>query len=348
MRVAEALAAALTHRAAKVQVMDGFRATNRWLARCNEWVYEATTRWTPWLYGASYRLTRGLPPDHLFWQVLTISSGRAVRRAVLATKPDWILQVFPDHALAAPWFSGLLAGDGTGWRPRVGVVLTDFAIHPHWFHRHVDVYFLPHENLIPAAARWQEAGSATEVSGIPLRPQFTERHDPPVSEPYVVVMTGGRGVLPGWTEALQVLLSELPDHAVYVLCGRNEGMRERVAHLGWPRVHAVGFVDQVAAWLQHAALAVGKAGGVSVAEALASGCPQVLYRPQPGQEAENAAWVERMGVGLRANDPSELRSAIAALRQRGLRKGMEAVCRAAGRPQAADHVAAYIVSRVNG
>jgi len=53
-------------------------------------------------------------------------------------------------------------------------------------------------------------------------------------------------------------------------------------------------------------LIITKAGGLTVSEALTKHLPLVIYKPIPGQEEENARFVQRIGAGQVAGTEEEL------------------------------------------
>ncbi|MCL6636815.1 MAG: galactosyldiacylglycerol synthase [Alicyclobacillus sp.] len=321
--------------------VDNFRATHPLCAWLSEGCYRLSTRFFPWLYGWSYRVTRRLPSHHWLWQLLALLSRQGACRALREHQPDVVLQLFPDLALAFPARSG---DQGQAIRrPLQVVVVTDFSLHGRWFSHQADVFCLP----APALARAAQAqgyvapGQACWGTGIPVRRQFAAcvRPLPLPPRQYVVVLTGGRGVFPQLAKVLLALRSARPELAVHVLCGRNARMYKLVSHLAArdPGIEAHGFVEQVASFLQGAAFAVLKAGGLTVAEALAAACPMLLYKPQPGQEADNAAFVEAAGAGRCVRNLRELQAVLPAFTGSTLEQ-MRAAAAAVGQPGAADAV----------
>ncbi|MCL6594052.1 MAG: galactosyldiacylglycerol synthase, partial [Alicyclobacillus sp.] len=274
--------------------VDNFRATHPLCAWLSEGCYRFSTRFLPRVYGWSYRVTRRLPSHHWLWQLLALLSRQGACRALREHQPDVVLQLFPDLALA---FADPSGGPGAAVRPLQAVVVTDYSLHARWFSHQADVFCLPAPALARAARAqgYAAAGQACWGTGIPVRRQFAAclRSAPLPLRQYVVVLTGGRGVFPQLAQVLLTLRAERPELTVHVLCGRNTRMHKLVTRLAArdPGIHAHGFVEQVAPYLQGAAFAVLKAGGLTVAEALAAACPMLLYKPQPGQEADNAAFV---------------------------------------------------------
>lgn len=75
------------------------------------------------------------------------------------------------------------------------------------------------------------------------------------------------------------------------------------------RVRVLGFTDKVPELMNISCLVVSKPGGLTTTESLASNLPMIIINPIPGQEEENAEFLESKGAGiwLRSDaDPDEI------------------------------------------
>lgn len=337
VQVARALSESLTRDlGAEVRAVDTFRQTNEALARMNERIFEWSTRYAPALYGWSYDWTRYLSIRHPLWAFLARFSRRAAWRAIQEFEPDVIVQLFPDHALAKL---------PPGRRPLVAVVLTDFAVHSRWVHENADLVIAPTDEAA-ADVRRLRPDVRVVVGGIPVRDQFRRCGLPrPDGIRRIVLVTGGRGVFPQYEGVLDRLVRHFPDHVIEVMCGRNrrmlEGVRAFARRTGNTSVQPLGFTDDVASHLQRADFVIAKAGGVTIAECLASGTPMVFFKPLPGQERENARCIERLGAGRIAGSLADLDRLFAAWSD-DLRETMRSRAVALGRPGAASFASACV------
>src|SRR4029453_6851632 len=81
------------------------------------------------------------------------------------------------------------------------------------------------------------------------------------------------------------------------------------------RVKVFGFVENVPQLMAAADLLVTKAGGLTLAEALAAELPVVCFGSLPGQEFRNERFAAMAGVALVASSSAQLhRVMVAALR----------------------------------
>ena len=140
----------------------------------------------------------------------------------------------------------------------------------------------------------------------------------------------------------------LPQRAqVVVVCGKNPEAKEKVeAELarggeGQGRVEfrVLGYVDDMPAWMGAADLLVSKPGGMTSAEAMASGLPMVIYDPIPGQEERNSDQLLEKGAAIKCNEISILGYKVGkVLAEPGKLEAMRQSARRMGQPHAATKV----------
>jgi processive 1,2-diacylglycerol beta-glucosyltransferase len=160
----------------------------------------------------------------------------------------------------------------------------------------------------------------------------------------VLVTAGAFGLLPDFAAAVQALREGTQAHLV-VVAGRDRQWYERLAALQDEAtgLTVLAYTTAMPALMAAADVLVSKAGGMTMAEALVSGLPMVVYRPIPGQEAENARYLKDEGAARIAEDVVSLAAAVRELVARpALREAMAARARRLGRPGAARTIAAAV------
>jgi UDP-N-acetylglucosamine:LPS N-acetylglucosamine transferase len=92
-----------------------------------------------------------------------------------------------------------------------------------------------------------------------------------------------------------------------MVAGRDKELYQELQQVTWhTATHLYGYVDNMPALMRAADLVMCKAGGLIVAEALASGLPLLLVDVLPGQEVGNAEYVVAGGAGERTADPLDI------------------------------------------
>jgi processive 1,2-diacylglycerol beta-glucosyltransferase len=71
-------------------------------------------------------------------------------------------------------------------------------------------------------------------------------------------------------------------------------------------VHVFGYTSDMHKMMRAADVLVGKAGGLTVSEALAVGLPLIIYNPVPGQELYNVDFLVNFGAGMISRDEDDV------------------------------------------
>ncbi|WP_226683485.1 diglucosyl diacylglycerol synthase [Sutcliffiella horikoshii] len=225
-------------------------------------------------------------------------------------QPDILINTFPINAV--PEF-----------RRRTGIVIptfniiTDYCLHSLWLHDDIDKYYVACNEL---KAKLQSRGvmdSKIVVSGIPIRPAFSQAYDKKnLYEKYqinpeknlILLIAGAHGVLKNIKEICETLLLST-NHQLAVVCGKNHSLKNELAHLTTrynDRFHCFGYVERIDELSKLANVMVTKPGGITLTEATATGTPLILYKPVPGQEKENALFFSQKGAALIAKNQEDL------------------------------------------
>lgn len=262
-----------------------------------------------WNYG-KFPLTRRLTEEFS-----NVVGNRNFRNALADFRPHLIVSVHP-----LTQFIPLRVLRALPRRPPFVTVCTDLGgAHPTWFHRDVDLCFVPTDNVRRIAYRCGLKDSQLRQFGLPVRPAFWQEGLDKQSVrsslgltaniPVVLIVGGGDGVggvgRIASTIATQVAAELGPTGAhIVVVCGKNGRLRSQLEKRKWPvPVTINGFVQNMSEWMAASDLIVSKAGPGTIAEALIRGLPIILSGYLPGQEAPNVSYVTRSGVGAFSRDP---------------------------------------------
>src|SRR5437870_2207918 len=115
---------------------------------------------------------------------------------------------------------------------------------------------------------------------------------------------GSLGRLPDVARALDAV--ERPLQGLLV-CGHDRYLKRKLERLtDGTRVRTLGYTDDVRRLMVAADLLVTKAGGLTLAEAMAAELPVLAYGSLPGQERRNERFAARAGIGLVARSYLDL------------------------------------------
>ena len=312
-----AVAEAARGRGLSVEVVDTFEHAPPVLGHAYLAAHLAWTGLAPDLYDGAYYAANhrdgAFEPlrraaDHVAWAGLVKHVVGLAPRAVVATHH------LPLVVLGRARRKGRLRS------PLIGVV-TDYGAHAVWAEKGVDVLCVPSEGARADLTGLGFAPSRLVRTGIPVRAAFEAIA--PVADPRpgealrVLVTSGGFGVGP--VRAVVASFAGAADVELTVVCGRAAAVEREVRSLMQGRVpgRVVGFEKDMPARVAEAHVIVGKAGGLTVSEAMTAGRPMVVAGAVPGNEAINADCVARAGAGVIA-PPDEVGPVVSAMRAAGL------------------------------
>lgn len=234
------------------------------------------------------------------------------------------------------------------------LVVTDYRIHHHWARPEAELLMVATEEAREQMERWGIPEDNVVATGIPIAPVYRtligadraalrEKHGLRPDVPLLLVSGGGTGTY----RALGRVLNELANLGRRVQVLVLAGARERgVTRVGGATIHALGFTTDFPELLAASDLVVGKAGGLTVAEATTLGVPMVIHEPIPGQEEHNAEYLVRHGAALWARAREEVRPAVLRALDGGEQARLSANAQALSVPDAADRVAAALLRKL--
>jgi UDP-N-acetylglucosamine:LPS N-acetylglucosamine transferase len=310
--------------------------------------YNRVVRFAPALYRFGHGLANTTLPTRLMERMEVLTLSEPIGRVLARSRPDVVVTT---HPVFVYLLSDYRRRQGETWP--VVVLVTDLArLQRLWFRREVDLYLVP---TAEAAALAEQRGIAAErvhVTGIPVDLRLSESRsraelraalgwDPALP---TILAVGSRRVQEFTTFLRAVNEANLPIQLV-VVTGDDAELLAEVRAIDWRvAAHLYGYVDELPVWLGAVDAVITKAGGLTVAEALAAGCPPFIIQCTPMHERGNADYVMGHGAGVRVESPAALVKALRhALAEDGRELAHLADCaRALGRPRAAFHAAELI------
>jgi len=342
---ARSLAAGFVARGAAVTVVDHFRElVHPWFECASRRLYMALLRRAPAVWGAAYALGDRMPSDSPFAFGATRLGVTRLATLLDRLQPDAVVSV---HATPAAALSALAAEDRR--LPPHTTVVTDFVAHSQWIARGIDTYCVAADEVGHEFVARGIPRERVVVTGVPLRPEFTEPVDAaearrtlqlPASVPVVLVMAGSHGNVGRLPDVVRTL-GRLPGAVQgLVVAGHDAALAERLRRVAARHpTRVVGYTDNVRLLMAAADVLVTKAGGMTLAEAMAAELPMLLYGSLPGQEQRNEGFASRAGVALAARSRGELgRLLERALTEPGLLDHLRDGIRRVRRPDATDRI----------
>lgn len=209
----------------------------------------------------------------------------------------------------------------------LATVLTDFAPHEQWLigRDYGDYFFVAHEKMRECLINdFGIDKSKVFATGIPLSEKFQQNFDKAaIYQQFglkpelrtILFFAGGEFGL-GKEKTISVfnsLIKHLDTYQIIAISGKNpkmfEHFRDISQSLGNPSgLKIFDYITNVPEAMCISDLVVTKPGGLTSSESLASSLPMIIINPIPGQEEENAEFIEQAGAGIwiRPTDDVEL------------------------------------------
>jgi len=349
---ARCLAAALERERVHVTVVDHFRElVHPLFDRASRALYHTILKRAPFAWGLGYSFADWMASDSVLTMGMTRIGTRNLGLLLERQAPDLVVTV---HATPAVAISSL-ARQGRRVPPHTTVV-TDFVAHSQWIAPHIDRYCVAdaevrHEFIargIPAAR--------ILVTGVPLRPEFAHEVAPaPAREalglssraPLVLAMAGSQGELGRLPDVARALAAMRRPLQGLVVAGHDARLKATLARItDGTTIRTLGYADDVWRLMGAADVVVTKAGGMTLAEAMAAEAPLLLYGSLPGQERRNERFAARAGIALVARRRADLTPLLErALDEPALLERLRARMRRLRRPDATRRIVSAILDR---
>lgn len=319
LSAARALKALMERPGLEVELQDATVPLGRAFDFCSCDLYRFSAKYVPRAFGFCYRVTDRRSGGSRLMRTAALPFARRLLPILREKNADVIVCAYP---LACELVSvlkekGLL-------QAKTIHLLTDYGPHAAWITPSADGYAASCREEADALMRRGVPPQKIAVCGIPVQPKFYDRPDRAAlrralglspEKAVLLFMAGSFGVRSVFSVFRAI--DRLPeDFEAVVVTGRNEPLLRRFQALE-PRhaLHAIGFTDRVADYMHAGDLLITKPGGLTVSEALAAGIPLAVFDPIPGQEEDNANFLETRGlaVTLRSSRPEQAERTVAAL-----------------------------------
>jgi UDP-N-acetylglucosamine:LPS N-acetylglucosamine transferase len=306
-----------------IEQLDIVELRGRHFAEALRWTYGFQLQVVPgtyqWLYDVLCR--RHLFTVFLKW-LFGSFFGRRLARTLAGRQPDLIVSTYPLASAALDWLRSQ-----RGLRIPTVTYIPAFHVHPVWAYRGIDLHFVMYDSAADDA-RTRGVEASLVVGAPPVRQGFGDLSRAKAraelgltEEAFVVLMTGGAWGLGSLERGVRALVDLPPDSAVQVIvvCGKNQGLRQRLSALGAPdqRLRVLGYVDTMPTLMAAADVVVTNGAGVTVLEALRTPRPVIAFEPLAGHGRAATEVMERLNLALVCNRTSDLVATVQELSSDG-------------------------------
>jgi len=297
-------------------MVDCVEYINKYLNKVSTAAYKEMAKKAPWMWKKVYNNS-----EHGALARISTTSNKLMSR-----KLNRILQEFePDLVISTHPFSNQMCTNLKKKNKiscKIATVLTDMAPHSQWTvdSEYIDYFFVSNQEIKIALSNEGIADFKIFVTGIPLSERFSLPFED--SQTYrnfglspdkttILFFAGGEFGLGRNRTALvfRALIRLFKNFQVVAISGKNKKMNIKFKNLVElynvsDRVKVLDYTDKVPELMHISNIVITKPGGLTTTESLVSNLPLVLINPIPGQEEENAEFLEnkKVAVWIRKQD----------------------------------------------
>jgi processive 1,2-diacylglycerol beta-glucosyltransferase len=316
---------------AEVYAQLNERVRKTYLAVINRW---------PRSWGIVYRwLDRKKQFDKDFAKFSRLKSHLA--HLLESFRPDVVVSTFPPYPYLLRQIS-----PASGCQ-NVVVVTDSITVNAIWYRAPGDYFLVPNEQSAAVVRAGGVASEKIRIFGFPVSPKFADlardrqARLPPCPRILYMVHAGTRKA-PRTIARLLELSVQLT-----VTVGRDERLRSAIKAATRDRqIDIIGWTDQLPCMLNQNDLLIAKAGGATVQETIAAGCPIIINHIVSGQEEGNARLIVETNSGVIARSAIETVAQVQGAFADGARRWREWAINISklSRPRASLDIAEFLLS----
>ena len=271
-----------------------------------------TTKW-PNVWKKLYDLAERVPfGDGSYDFMPSITNGFC--EYLKETKPDAVISTYPlyGHIIERIF--------GTGELPfKFITMITDSkSINKSWFHKASGQFAVIDQISADCLVKNGISSDRIHITGFPVSPNFTkncpkklEQELPDVFRLLYTPTSSDKKVESTLLELNNLIESFHHEISMTIVMGRHSQRLEKIVKRMAPKGSTIlGWTKNMSNLICESHLMIGKAGGASVQEAIASACPMIIDSIIPGQEEGNAELITNKGSGMVALNPKEIRFCV--------------------------------------
>ena len=293
-----------------VELIDCMKYINKPIEKITTTAYNEMAKKAPWAWGKIYSDSQKGPLAHITTrsnQVFAIKLLRLLREK----KPDLIISTHPFGSQMCSYLKR--KGKITS---KIATILTDFAPHDQWLvgSDYTDYFFVAHNKMKEYLISKNIPENKIFATGIPISNKFLETFNTSKilsslglkeNLKTVLFFAGGKFGL-GKSRTLEIfntLVNDFNNIQVIAISGKNKKMYEEFNQIvkianKTNFIKIFEFVNNVPELMAVSDVVITKPGGLTTTESLVSGLPMIIINPIPGQEEENAQFLEHSNVGI--------------------------------------------------
>ena len=303
-----------------VELIDCMKYVNITIEKITTAAYREMAKKAPWAWGRIYADSQKGPLAHISSRSNKIMAIKLLK--LLREKdPDLIISTHPFGSQMCSYLKRKQKITS-----KIATIMTDFAPHDQWLigNEYTDYYFVAHNKMKEYLISKNIDENKIYDTGIPISNRFLLNYNKNdilselkfTPDKKTILFFGGGEFGLGKTKTVEIFecfVKLFPNIQIIAVAGKNEKMKTAFSKIVEEEkredsIRVLEFTNKVPEFMSVCDLVVTKPGGLTTSESLASKLPMVIINPIPGQEEENAQFLEENSIAIwikKSDDPYE-------------------------------------------
>lgn len=294
----------------QADLIDCMKYVNKTIEKVTTTAYKEMAKKAPWAWGKIYSDSQKGPLAHISSRSNKIMAIKLLK-LLREKQPDLIISTHPFGSQMCSYLKrkGKI-------HAKIATIMTDFAPHDQWLvgNDFTDYYFVAHDKMKNYLISKNIPKSKVFTTGIPISDRFLQTYNKMEILNYLgfdknkktVLFFGGGEFGLGKTQTIEIFkafVENFDNLQIIAISGKNPKMKSCFEEIvnqynKQSSIKILEYTDKVPEFMSISDLVVTKPGGLTTSESLASNLPMVIINPIPGQEEENAEFLESKGIAV--------------------------------------------------
>lgn len=293
-----------------VELIDCMKYVNITIEKITTAAYREMAKKAPWAWGRIYNDSQKGPLAHISSRSNKIMAIKLLK-LLRENTPDLIISTHPFGSQMCSYLKR--KGKITS---KIATIMTDFAPHDQWLvgSDYTDYFFVAHYKMKQYLMSKNIDEEKIFDTGIPISNRFLLNFNSEEilkdlnfeKDKKTILFFGGGEFGLGKTKTVEIFecfVKLFPETQIIGVAGKNEKMKNAFTKIVEENhrennIKILEFTNKVPEFMSISDLVVTKPGGLTTSESLASSLPMVIINPIPGQEEENAEFLEENGIAI--------------------------------------------------
>ena len=300
-----------------IELIDCMKYINKTIEKVTTSAYNEMAKKAPWAWGKIYADSQKGPLAHLSSRSNKIMAIKLLK-LLREKNADLIISTHPFGSQMCSYLKRKRKINS-----KIATIMTDFAPHDQWLvgSDFTDYFFVAHDKMKQYLINKNIPEEKIFSTGIPISTRFTKKYDKEKllkefnlqpGKQTILFFGGGEYGL-GKSKTFNIfenLIQSNENMQIIAISGKNPEMKKEFENIIEKHnksncVKLLSYTNKVPELMSISDLVVTKPGGLTTSESLASCLPMVIINPIPGQEKENAEFLENHGIAVWIRNSNE-------------------------------------------